>query len=254
MRPSPVAIELPRAKYGDKWVSLVNASFGKRVEDLACPSPHALEDAGIESCEVGKTYERMVTWRLKPGQFDLTRQMFLPANTAIIGSANPNDPRDHRRKPQVASNTYFVGTTTQPGNDYKSLYRANKPLFARGFVLNNRTAVINISVQGADVSRRSHLYTGGAAFELPGCNAALTSADGMSCDTYHGQHLGLSANGQAVHDVRIENVRINDLLFDHGTAPYYNGSRRDSAGHFLGIRATQGLFYSASKTVMLLSI
>jgi hypothetical protein len=43
----------------------------------------------------------------------------------------------------------------------------------------------------------------------------------------------MSGNGQPVHDVVIENVRVNDLLFDHGPTPYWNG-----------VRATQGLFYN----------
>jgi len=90
--------------------------------------------AGIESCDVGKTYADMITWKFKPGQFDITMQMFLPAHTAIVGAANPNELQDHRVKPDVKKNTYFVGSTDQhqPGNDWACWYGNMKPLWSRG--------------------------------------------------------------------------------------------------------------------------
>eukprot|EP01045_Picozoa_sp_COSAG04_P028601 COSAG04_NODE_4484_length_2061_cov_15.445833_3_plen_230_part_00 len=71
-----------------------------------------------------------------------------------------------------------------------------------GFLLSSNTTVCNINFQGADLRRGSDNgdLCGGGVFETPGC------VRGEDCEASTG-------DGKAVRNVRIENVRLNDLYY-----------------------------------------
>ena len=103
--------------------------------------------------------------------------------------------------------TFFVvdaDAGLSDGRPYcKKVSAATAKRLRPGFLLSSNTTVSNINFQGADMRRGSDNgdLCGGGAFETPGC------VRGEDCEASTG-------DGKAVRNVRIENVRLNDLYYD----------------------------------------
>ena len=103
--------------------------------------------------------------------------------------------------------TFFVvdaDAGLSDGRPYcKKVSAATAKRLRPGFLLSSNTTVSNINFQGADLRRGSDNgdLCGGGAFETPGC------VRGEDCEASTG-------DGKAVRNVRIENVRLNDLYYD----------------------------------------
>jgi len=100
-----------------------------------------------------------------------------------------------------------------------------------GFLLNTNTVVKNINFQGKDTTRPydNGNLCGGGVFETPGC-VSPGFGDGVGnawVDKRHGcyDHMGkpnklITGNGQGVENIRIENVRLNDLFLPSDPSLY----------------------------------
>ena len=102
--------------------------------------------------------------------------------------------------------TFFVvdaDAGLSDGRPYcKKVSAATAKQLRPGFLLSSNTTVSNINFQGADMRRGSDNgdLCGGGVFETPGC------VRGEDCEASTG-------DGKAVRNVRIENVRLNDLYY-----------------------------------------
>jgi hypothetical protein len=167
------------------------------------------------------------------GVFDIDQQVFVPANTVIEGSANPNDPSDKKKKPDVTTQTFFVATRgvanaeiayCGTNNNLPPAGPGSAQQLRIGFLLNSNTKVKHINFQGRDTIRPNDNgnLCGGAVFETPGCVSPGFSGPGQSwatrgmplaCYDAPGVQNGLlTGDGRGVNNVVIERVRLNDLF------------------------------------------
>jgi len=163
------------------------------------------------------------------GEFDIKEQVYVPARTILEGNANPNDPADKTKKPDPATQTYFVATkgVTDPNVAYCGSDNNMQPGDAQklriGFLLNSNTIVKNINFQGKDTTRPfdNGSLCGGAAFETPGCvSPGFCDGHGKGwvgkrngCFDHAGKPNNLIiGDGKGVENVIIENVRLNELF------------------------------------------
>merc|ERR1711871_535799 len=147
------------------------------------------------------------------GIFPVTEQFTIPANTALVGAADPTDPSDKTKQQiEVSSHTWFVVPRNNAlcGDDPMCKDSTAKGPAActgdprthrQGFLMSSNTTLANISFQGADLGRAASEGTlcGPGAIELPGCKSGSGCAD-----------WGDDANGAGVvHNVVIRNVRLS---------------------------------------------
>jgi hypothetical protein len=173
------------------------------VED-AKQCPHKTEHGVTCTWENG---QRGRHFKFPAGTFTVLHQVYVPDNTIIEGVKNPNDMNDPEKKPKEEEQTFFVvdaGAGLRDGRAYcKKVSAVTAKQLRPGFLLSSNTTVCNISFQGADMRRGSDNgdLCGGGVFETPGC------VRGEDCEANTG-------DGKAVHNVRIQNVRLNDLYYD----------------------------------------
>jgi hypothetical protein len=183
--------------------STFDAYWANIVEDAEqCPSKTSHRVACTR-----QTGQRGRHFKFPAGTFTLSHQVYVPANTIIEGAKNPNDANDPEKKPQAEEQTFFVVDASAGLRDArpycKKVSAATAKQLRPGFLLSSNTTVTNINFQGADVRRGSDNgdLCGGGVFETPGC------VRGEDCEASTG-------DGRAVQNVRIENVRLNDLYYD----------------------------------------
>jgi len=196
------------------------------AETPLTPKSAGSGSGGKISCESSGTGRR---FKFPVGKFDIDEQVVVPANTAIEGNANPNDPSDATKKPDLATQTYFVATSgvVDPSAAYCGTNHNMQPGDAqklrKGFLLHSNTVVKNINFQGKDTTRPDDNgnLCGGGVFETPGCvSPGFTDGDGIGwvtkrvgCYDHTGQSNNLvTGDGKGVQNVTVDSVRLNDLL------------------------------------------
>jgi len=144
-------------------------------------------------------------------------QFTIPPNVAIIGAANPNDPKDKtKQQTDVSGQTWFVVPKESAlcGSDPMCRDASAKAPTAcsgdprthrQGFLMSSHSTLKDVNFQGADLGRAGSEGTlcGPGAIELPGC------LNGNGCDNWD----GVDSNGDGVvHNVSIQNVRLSDAV------------------------------------------
>lgn len=215
--------EAATTQYDTSWMQLISGS--------ACPTETQLTQkngrlGGQITCQMTSDGSRH--FRFPVGEFDISEQVYVPARTTIEGNANPNDPVDKAKKPDPATQTYFIATkgVSDPDAAYCGSGNNMRPGDAQklriGFLLNSNTKVKNINFQGKDTTRPldNGSLCGGAAFETPGCvSPGFCDGPGQGFVGRNGcfDHAGrpnnlVTGDGKGVENVVIENVRLNDLF------------------------------------------
>ena len=142
--------------------------------------------------------------------FEIDEQLLVPANTTIVGAANPNDMAAPERSPDWAKQTLFLAT--RGAVDYLMDYcHATDMVTTRvGFVLSSYVQVHNVTFQGIDTIRPGDngALCGGGAFETKGC---------AENDCHNSDVNNAGSDGLASAHVVIDSVRLNDFFFpeDH---------------------------------------
>jgi len=154
----------------------------------------------------------------------------VPANTEIVGNANPVDPDDKEAEPDIAEQTYFIATKGIT-EDHAAAYcgtggnmgPGDAEALRIGFLLNSNTTVKYISYQGKDSVRPDDNgnLCGGGVFETPGC-VSPGYGDGVGgdwvgktqgCYDHTGEPNDLIlGDGKGVENVVVDSVRLNGLL------------------------------------------
>jgi len=174
------------------------------------------------------------------GKFDIDEQVVVPASTSIEGNANPNDASDKTKKPDPATQTYFIATkgisdekTAYCGTD-SNMQPGEAQKLRIGFLLNSNTRIKNINFQGKDTTRPldNGNLCGGGVFETPGC-VSPGFGDGVGtnwvtkrrgCRDHTGKPNNLiTGDGKGVENVIIDSVRLNDLLLPADPSQYKGG-------------------------------
>jgi hypothetical protein len=149
------------------------------------------------------------------GVFPMLEQFTIPANTALVGAANPNDRSDKtKQQTNVGAQTWFVVPRASAlcGDDPMCQTQAAKTACSgdphthrQGFLMSSNSTLKDINFQGADLGRAGSegVLCGPGAIELPGC----LSGDG--CDDWGN---GDTTGDGIIGNVRIENVRLSDAV------------------------------------------
>ena len=98
-------------------------------------------------------------FKFPAGAFNVSHQVYVPANTVIEGAENPNDMNYPEKRPREEEQTFFVVVASaglRDGRPYcKKVSGAAAKKLRPGFLLSSDTAVYNINFQGADLRRGS---------------------------------------------------------------------------------------------------
>lgn len=209
-------------EYGTDWKALITGSSCSTTSLM----PKSGGPGGMISCEMKGGVR---SFKFPVGKFDIDEQVVVPANTAIEGNANPNDASDKTKKPDPATQTYFIATqgVTDNGAAYCGTNSNMRPGDAQklriGFLLYSNTVVKNINFQGKDTTRPKDNgnLCGGGVFETPGC-VSPGFGDGVGlawvnrqvgCYDHTGKQNNLiTGNGKGVSNIIIDSVRLNDLF------------------------------------------
>ncbi|CAK0788556.1 unnamed protein product [Prorocentrum cordatum] len=146
------ALKVP-VKYGTSWKELVT---GGSCPDETPLTPKTSDAAGgVITCEKTSAGGRKL--KFPAGMFDIDEQVVVPANTEIVGNANPVDPDDKEKEPDIVDQTYFIATkgiTEDKDAAYcgtgGNMGPGDAEALRIGFLLNSNTTVKYISYQGKD--------------------------------------------------------------------------------------------------------
>jgi len=220
-----VRVIVPNAEYNSaEWKTLITGNSCPESTKVTTKSGVV---GGVISCE---SRDGTRNFKFPSGLFDIDEQVAVPANTAIEGNANPNNPSDKTIKPNPSTQTFFIATTgvTDPNAAYcgtnNNMQQGDAQKLRVGFLLHSNTLVKNINYQGKDTTRPydNGSLCGGGVFETPGCvSPGFGDGNGwqwpeekrIGCYDHAGGHNDLIiGDGKGVENVVIENVRLNNLL------------------------------------------
>lgn len=246
--PLPPRAALPHSldSYDDGWVQL--------IEDRSC-NKKQLKHYGVVCSDKGA----LRVYRFSAGIYDLSQQVWLPAGVVIEGATSPNVVGAPRQRPDLTEQTLFMARTrgcprhlTQSKMGWPiPMVHGRQPVkcLRKGFLMNDDTSIININGQGLDEDGGGFVQdgqpesyaglNGGAFFELPGCVTSF--AVGGTCGrrehaSYHGEggdhgpHFVTGA-GRGVHNVLIDNVRLNDLTDQASLSAFWSAMPPDESAH-----------------------
>lgn len=220
-------------EFDNSWEDLIS---GSSCESMSLSSKSGGQ-GGTITCSM-KGGKRFFTFPV--GRFDIDSQVVVPANTAIEGHSNPNDPSAKKKSPHQATQTYFIAThgISDPEAVYcgtnGNMKQGDAQSLRIGFLLNSNTSVRNINFQGRDTTRPydNGNLCGGGVFETPGC-VSPGFGDGVGTDWVNKRigcydHAGkpndlVTGDGKGVQNVIIENVRLNDLFLPTDPSKYSEG-------------------------------
>lgn len=232
--------------YDDGWIPL--------IEDRSC-NKKQLKHYGVVCSNDGV----LRVYRFSAGIYDLSQQVWLPARVVIEGAASPNVVGAPRQRSDLTKQTLFMARTrgcprhlTESKMDWPiPMVHGRQPVkcLRKGFLMSDETSIVNINGQGLDEDGGGFVQdgqpdsyaglNGGAFFELPGCVTSF-AVDG-TCGrkdhaSYHGEggdhgrHFVTGA-GRGVHDVLIDNVRLNDLTDTASLSAFWSAMTPDGSAH-----------------------
>jgi len=225
--------------------SLANVSWGRHstrwqayIEDTDCQSGHHWHPI---SCErIGD----LRVFSFPAGEFSIDKQVNVPANTHIVGIANPNNMMDPTRKPDYKTITTFVaahGVTHSDAKYCHGMAQGDAQKVRIGFLMNSNTKVSKVAFQGKDTKRPNEngSLCGGGLIETPGCvSPGYSEGPGGPAHRFNPHTKGcydaqgnrndlITGDGKGVSGVEISDVRMNDLdLHDLPKVPgpaYFRG-------------------------------
>lgn len=224
---------------GDSWIRAVET-------DNNCDKSAELSKYGIK-CIVGNG---MKVLEFAAAVYTLSQQVWLPKNTVIQGKADPNVPGNPRKRPNLKEHTLFMpgdwecNPTQYTSWAHFSIYNSYLKCMRKGFLMNSNTVLRNFVAQGAaeDGQGLGMGLSGGGMVELPGCGTSYASKAGCGGPDEKNDDAGLKFpnktfwtgydGGKAVHNVLVENLRLNDLLAkDSSNVGFWSSMTTDDSAH-----------------------
>ena len=230
---------------GDGWIRLVEI-------DDRCDHGDELGAFGID-CDVVDAESGMKVLTFAAAVYTLSQQVWLPPSTVIQGQADPNVAGDPRRRPSLKRHTVFTpgdwscAPTQRTSWARFPMYNSHMKCLRKGFLMNTNTALRNFLAQGSaeDGQGIGMGLSGGGLIELPGCGTAYASDAGCGGpDEQYDDVPDLSFpnrtfwtgfdGGTAVHNVLVENLRLNDLRADSSASSnvgFWSSMTTDGSAH-----------------------
>ncbi len=220
---------------GDAWIRAVE-------QDDRCDHQDALSQFGI-GCEVQGS-SGMKVLQMAPAVYTLSQQVWLPPMTVLQGHAVPNVPGSPRTRPELREQTILMpgGWDCNPTQTATAWARAGYKCNRKGFLMSSYTVVRNLVAQGKteDGEGLGMGLSGGGFIELPGCAASYSSREGCGGPDERSDDFDLPSDsfwtgpdgGTAVHNVLVENLRLNDLRADEGSnVVFWSAMTMDDSAH-----------------------